>query len=285
MADEIILSNGVSEVKLSPAGAELTAIKKYGEDLLWIGDPEVWKFHAPLLFPICGIVKDGKYTYEGEVYQLGNHGYARFEQFETESCTGTKAVLLHRSNDETMKVYPFEYELRVIYELEASTLKISYDVKNLGGEKMYFSIGSHEGYYCPDGIEDFSILFETPEDLDYTVYSGGLLERFTENMGRGITELALNNECFARNPKTFLNLKSKKFSLLNRKTSRVITLKIDDSFSSFTLWSTPENKFICMEPWCGVPDFTDTDSDLGHKDGIMCIDGYEQKTIVHEISF
>ena len=160
MAEQLILSNNKIKVTFSTKGAELISVLKDGKEKIWIGEPDIWSGHAPIVFPICGGLKDDKYIYEGKEYILQKHGYIRFVEFEVESHSDTKLVFLHRSDSETLKQYPSNYELRVIYTLEGSALKVDYNVKNLDETPMYYSIGAHEGYYCPEGIEEYSIIFD-----------------------------------------------------------------------------------------------------------------------------
>ena len=81
---EIKLSNGILEATVSTRGAELIDLKKEGRAVLWEGDPAVWGFHAPILFPICGGLKGGAFIYCGKEYALPKHGFARRAEFELE---------------------------------------------------------------------------------------------------------------------------------------------------------------------------------------------------------
>ena len=270
---------------MSTTGAELLSVKKQNEEYIWTGDPEIWALHSPLLFPICGVVKDNKYIYDGKEYNMKIHGYGRFLEFEVESQKENKIVFLHRYDEETLKCYPFKYELRVIYTLVDSSLKVEYNVKNLSSSAMYFSIGAHEGYNCPEGIEEYSVIFQEKEDLVHNIYNDGLLEYETKNIGNGAIELPLKYDYFKDNALTFLNLKSKEFCLINRKTGKIIKLKIDNNHSSFSIWTRQGNPYICLEPWCGMPDFVDSDSNIKNKNGIIILEGCSNKTITHEILF
>ena len=40
---------------------------------------------------------------------------------------------------------------------------------------MYFSIGAHEGYMCPEGIEEYVLKFDEKELLTHNVLNGNLL--------------------------------------------------------------------------------------------------------------
>lgn len=284
MAEQVILSNDKITVTISSRGAELISVKKDGKEKIWIGDPDVWGFHAPILFPICGGLKDDKYVYEGKEYSLQKHGYARFTEFEIESASKDKAVFLHRFNAETLKQFPFEYELRVIYSVTGSELTVSYNVKNLSKEKMYFSVGAHEGYYCPEGIEEYGIVFEKPEMLDSSILNGNLLEYDTVNVGKNTCELPLKYEYFADDALVFLDLNSKKLSLKNRKTGEAISLEYE-GHEFLLLWTKPGAKYICIEPWCGCPDFVDSDGYLKNKKGIIELFGNAEITKSHKIIF
>ena len=284
MAEQLILSNGIIQATFSTKGAELLSVIKDGQEKIWIGDPDVWPAHAPFLFPICGGLKDDKYIYEGKEYTLQKHGYIRFAEFEVESQTDTKLVFLHRWDDETISQFPFHYELRVIYTLEGSELKVDYNVKNLDESDKYYSIGAHEGYYCPEGIEEYSVIFDKSEDLDSNILSGNLLERDIINVGKNTCELPLKYEYFEVDALVFLNLKSRKVLLKNIKTGKEISLEFE-GHDSFVLWSKPGAKFICMEPWCGCHDFVDSNYDFKNKKGIIKLSGREEKTKTHKIIF
>lgn len=284
MDNQVFLSNGVLNVALSPIGAELQSIKKGDVEYIWIADPASWKSHAPLLFPIIGGVKDNKYVYNGKEYNLQYHGFGRFLEFELESYTEQEAVFFHRYDEETLKVFPFKYELRVAYILKNSSLKIEYRIKNLDSNEMYFSIGSHEGYYCPEGVEEYSVIFEKPENLDFCLASGGLLDYKTENIGLNVTEFPLKYEYFEKRSLVFLNLKSREVSLVNRNSGKKTTVTFDENHTAFTLWTSPGKHYMCLEPWCGVPDFVDSDYNIENKKGIIKLAGNKEIIITHEIS-
>lgn len=285
MAEQIItISNKLLEVKISSKGAELKSIKSCGDEKLWQGDPAFWTGQAPIMFPICGGLKDDKYVFEEKEYSLQKHGYIRFVEFEIESAQKDKAVFLHRSDDETIKHFPFDYEFRVIYTLEENSLNVEYSIKNLSEKEMYFSVGAHEAYSCPEGIEEYSVIFEKTENLDSNILNGNLLEYETVNVGKNTTELPLKYEYFSVDALVFLNLNSRRVSLKNRKTGAEIGLEFD-GHDYFLLWTKPGAKYICIEPWCGCQDFVDSDYYLKNKKGIIKLAGGEEKTKTHKIIF
>ena len=60
------IENEQIRVEISDRGAEIMSIvgKKSGHEYLWQGDAKYWASRATVLFPICGRLTEGKYTYE-----------------------------------------------------------------------------------------------------------------------------------------------------------------------------------------------------------------------------
>lgn len=268
MSEIITISNSVLTVAVSTYGAELKSIIKDGKEYLWDGNPDVWSGQAPILFPLCGGLKDDKYIYDGKEYSLPKHGFARKSEFVAESVSEESATFLLKSNPDTLKNYPFEFELRITYTLNGNTIDVKNEVINKGVNDMYFSIGAHEGYACPEGIEEYSVIFEVPENLNASVLDGNLLEYNTVKIGENVTELPLKQEYFAIDALVFLDLKSRKASIKNRKTGKIIDVEYDGA-DYLLLWTKPNAKYICFEPWCGIPDFVDSDFDITKKKGII----------------
>ena len=64
------LENEKVKITVSNKGAELHNItsKVDGTEYLWNGNNKYWSYHAPVLFPIVGKVKDSTYRVEGKEY-------------------------------------------------------------------------------------------------------------------------------------------------------------------------------------------------------------------------
>jgi len=284
MNEQVIISSKELNITINTLGAEITSVKKNNEELMWQGDPAIWSGHAPLLFPICGGLKDDKYFYQGNEYSLPKHGFARRSEFELETKSENSATFLLKSNNETKKSYPFDFELRVIYTISGSELSVKYDVKNLTDGDMYFSIGAHEAYSCPNGIEEYSVIFEKEEDLTATQLDGNYLTYKTNEISKNATELPLKNEYFSIDALVFLNIKSRKVILKNNITGKEIKVEFD-GFPYLLIWTKPYANYICIEPWCGIPDFMDSDCDITHKTGILKISKSKGLSREHKITF
>ncbi|MCQ2450121.1 MAG: aldose 1-epimerase family protein, partial [Clostridia bacterium] len=172
----VILKNERLEVSIAEHGAEIRRLLLDGKDVLWSGDPAVWSGVAPLLFPICGGLKDDKYTLCGREYTLEKHGFARHSHFAVESRGVNRVTFLLTDDDETYAKYPFHFELRVTYSLRGTAVEVTYQVTNRSEGTMYYSIGSHEAYACIDGdIEDYDVIFPQNETLNAYTTEGTLL--------------------------------------------------------------------------------------------------------------
>lgn len=278
----IVLKNEVLTAKINELGAELKSLACDGRENIWEGRPEVWGGSAPIMFPICGGLKNDCYTFEGKTYTLPKHGYAKTKTFSVESVSETSAVLLHVSDEETKAMFPFDYEFRVVYTLEGHSLHMAYLVRNLGDGTMYFNVGSHEGYYTPEGIEDYDVIFPESETLDAYVLYGNLVSNQRLPIIKDTCTLPLYDKYFTVDALVFKDLVSRSAMLRNRKTGRTIRIDFPDA-KYFVIWHKPNAPYICLEPWNGVQDTVDADGDLMHKEGITALEAHKEFRYVHTI--
>src|SRR5688500_17732778 len=161
----ITIENENLKVRINPKGAELTSIfsKDTQLEYMWEGDPAVWGKHSPILFPIVGTLKENRYRYNDKNYSLPRHGFARDKTFVTEDHKGDECIFKLSADDETWRVYPLEFRLRIKYSLFQNSLSTSYEVVNPADEPLYFSIGAHPAFKVPitpgTAYEDYYIQF------------------------------------------------------------------------------------------------------------------------------
>ncbi len=284
MAKQIILSNDKLSVTISSMGAQMTSIKKNGKELLWQGDPSVWAGQAPVLFPICGGLKDGKYTYLGKEYSTEKHGFARRFDYKAEEYSDTHAVFMISSGEETKKQYPFDFEFRIIYTLNDAELSVEYNVKNLTDGPMYYSVGSHEAYSCPGGIENYTLLFEKKEELLSNIVADGAISRRCISLGENTDELKLSYDLFDFDSVIFSSLKSEKVTLKNDITGDEISVEFKDH-PYLVLWTIRDAEYLCIEPWCGMGNYEDADYDITLREGINRLLKGESASHIHKITF
>ena len=148
---------------------------------------------------------------------------------------------------------------------------------------MYFSIGAHEGYYTPEGIEDYDVILEKEESLHHTLLGGNLLMNQTVPMLKDARVFPLYEKYFTIDALNFCGVFSRSVTLRNRKNGKAV--QVDFPFApNLLLWHKPNSPYICIEPWAGLPDFEDADGDLTKKRGIMRLQRGGQYSGEHTIT-
>lgn len=265
------ISNSKLNASIKHAGAELFSIKdNENKEFIWEGNPDFWGKHSPVLFPIVGTLKNNTYTIKEKEYQLPRHGFARDMEFELIEKTENKAVFSLKSSEETLKKYPFKFELQLIYTLNENSLDLEYKVINNGNEKMPFSIGAHPAIALPDYFEDYALQFEKEEELKYYLLENDLISSKTKILETNNNVIPLNYELFKNDALIFKTLNSKSLTILKNAKPYV---KVDyKDFLSLGIWTKENAPFICIEPWLGYSDTDQNTGDLYKKEGILILD-------------
>ena len=271
---QTIIENKYLSVGVTTAGGTLTSIKRDGREYLWQPNPEIWTGQAPICFPICGGLREGKaVTESGKQIELPRHGFARKMEFEPLNASEEKVELRLCSNSETLAKYPFDFELVARYELEGQSLRITYAVTNTGLESMPFFIGGHPAFRCPimpgERYTDYSVRFEKPEgDVCRAVPSTGLID--VENRDpapQDGLELCLSHQLFDFADTIYDRLKSREV-VLEGLSGHGVKVKFPD-FDYLVVWSKPAGDFVALEPWGGLSTCSDEDDVFEHKRGCI----------------
>jgi galactose mutarotase-like enzyme len=266
-----ILTNPILTAQINHLGAELFSLKNNSNtEYIWEGNPEFWGKHSPVLFPIVGTLKNNSYQYQDQEYHLSRHGFARDMIFSLLEKTETSAVFFIVFSAETLKVYPFDFELQIIYTLVENNLQIEYKVINHGPTEMPFSIGAHPAFALPNGFENYSLEFQENEDLNYYLLENDLIADKTKKLEPNNKKVALNYDLFANDALIFKKLTSRSVTILENATP-MIKLNFRD-FSSLGLWTKVNAPFLCIEPWLGYSDTCESSGDLFEKEGILILE-------------
>lgn len=270
-----IISNAYLTATINSKGAELVSLQanETETEYIWDGNPEFWGKHSPVLFPIVGTLKNNSYSYNNQNYSLSRHGFAREMDFDLIHKTENSAVFSIQSSAETLKKYPFEFELQIIYSLEEKKLIIAYKVINKSQSKMPFSIGAHPAFTLNENFEDYAIEFEKDEDLVYNLLEDDLISNKTKILDKTENLIKLNYKLFKSDALIFKTLQSKSLSILK---NRNPFLKVHfHSFPHLGIWTKVNAPFLCIEPWYGFSDTTDATGNLFEKEGIQIIEANE----------
>lgn len=277
------ITDGVLFAEIETKGAELMRIwNSGGIDYLWDGDSRFWGRRAPVLFPICGGMKDDRYLFDGVTYPMAKHGFCRDAEFTLGKHTENEAVFYIENNEERFKTFPFCFRFSVKYTIKQGVLYVSYVVENKDSKTMYFSVGSHEAYACPEGIEGYSIRFEKEERLESLVIENNLIQPHTVVVAENTRVLPMSYDFFAVDALCFRNLKSKMLWLEGN--GRCIEISWDD-FEFVLLWTKPNAPFLCVELNCGTDDFVGSDGNIETKEGIIRLEAGGTFERIHSMKF
>ncbi len=276
------IKNDALTVVISSRGAELQSVREAdGTERLWQGDPAFWSGRAPIMFPVCGGLKEDAYYLDGKRYEMSKHGFARLAEWTIEKTEADCAVFLLT---EQRPGFPFRYEFRAAYRLEGASLLISYEVRNCDDRAFWFSVGSHEAWATPGGLEKYTVVFEQPERLAVSQLEGSLILREPVVMAENAAELPLKTEYFAVDALVFPELKSRSVTLKSSVSNKKI--RVDYAgMDVLMLWTKPGADYICIEPWCNAPDYVDADMLIEHKPGMICLRPGEAEERTHRIMF
>ncbi len=278
----ITIRNEALTITISTHGAELQSVLEAdGTERLWQGDPKFWASRAPIMFPVCGGLREDAYYLDGKRYEMGKHGFARQAEWSVETAGADSAVFLLT---EQRPGFPFRYELRAAYRLSGTSLEIAYSVKNLDDRTFWFSVGSHEAWATPGGLERYTVEFALPETLAVSVLEGNLIRREPVIMAENAKELPLKTEYFAVDALVFPSLKSRSVTLKSDVSEKKI--RVDYAgMDVLMLWTKPGADYICIEPWCNAPDYVDADMQIAHKPGMIRLAPGDSVLKAHTVTF
>ena len=262
----IELKSDQLQVQFQTFGGALSSIKdKDGVEYLWQGDPTYWSGQAPVLFPICGSVRNDTVVYENkdgshEIGKIPRHGLVRKKEFDLVDQTDNSVTFSIEDTEEMYENYPYHFRLEITYIVTGKTIRTEYKIYNKESEKsMPYFIGGHPGFNCPlladEVYEDYYLEFEEPEtcSVPKPFPKTGMLDfKDRSSWLDNQKELGLNYDLFSYDAVTLDELESRKVALRSRKHDKGLRLDFKE-FPNLIIWSTlNKGPFIALEPWSGL---------------------------------
>lgn len=279
----VILENEVLHIEISEQGAEVRKVICNGKSRSWSGDEKIWSGVSPVLFPICSALREDKYTYNGKEYFMKKHGFIKNQLAKTESKSNLSATFLFKDTPETLKQYPWHFELRITYTVRGNCIDTLYEVKNTSKSTMYYSIGAHESYYCYGGIENYDLIFERKETLYNTIFENQYSCK-RDILLKDSNVLPLYENYFDFDSVIFKDVKSRYLTLRNRKTGEEASIKFD-GFDFLLLWHKVGAPYICVEPWAGICPSVEKNYEISEKEGILKLPAGETQALKHSVFY
>lgn len=277
------IKNDKIEVSVEDLGAQMRSIKDAtGKEYLWQGDENYWNGSAPNLFPYIARLTEGKYILKGRTYEMPKHGFLRNSVLKLKEKTQTKMVFSLTDSEETYKMYPYHFEIKVKYELFENELKVSYNVANKDKKVMYFGVGGHPGFQVPVekelSFEDYFIEFAKGTDvkrvgMSEDCFVTGKDEAFPLEENR---RLYLHHNLFDDDAIILKDAPSKVVLASEKGSARI---EMETSHLEYLgIWHKPASDapYVCIEPWSSLPSKKDIIEDLEKQDNLVSLkpDGY-----------
>lgn len=283
------------EIVTTPSGAELTSIKYQGTEVLHQGEKVLdkdkkvyWKRHAPILFPIVGSLKNNTTNINGSKFEMSQHGFARDMKFDIVDISEREHIYVLKYNEETLKKYPFKFELYISYIIENNTLTIKYVVKNLDDKTMFFGIGGHPAFAIDLKNNKYRFEFDKSEkNIRFYQLDSGLISYKNNYINKSIMS---NSRCIDIQKDTFMHdaiimsdLVSQKVRLMENE-----RVKLEMDFSGFkylAFWSKKNAPFVCIEPWFTTADYTDSSQVFEEKKDNIRLEANKEFECKYSITF
>ena len=255
MKNMVELKNDVLTIKVAEMGAELQSVKdNSGREYMWQAG-EKWPRHSPILFPIVCSVNNDTYTVDGKEYHLPRHGFARDTMFTLVRETPEKVTMALHDSEETLKVYPYKFNLAVTYRLEGNKIHVIWHVENTDNKEIHFQIGGHPAFNMPSGKLDGIIKLDNEEPMDaLKSYIDGSHEMVEIPLEADMGIMEVSNNLFRADSVKIHKCQTHRAMLMDTDGEPAVTVDYKCPVCAF--WSPYDKQapFVCIEPWYGLGD-------------------------------
>ena len=271
-----ILKNDVAVVEIKKAGAEIVSFKSLVNDTeyVWDGNENIWGSHAPVLFPLVCAVVNNEIRVDGKTYEIGNHGFAKFSDFEVVEANDTTAVFKLTYSEKTLAMYPYKFNLFITYTLNGNKLETKYKVENADDKEIYFQLGTHPAFNCPldkeNQFEDYYLEFDQEETLERFFMNAGncIISDKSEVLIENSKILPLTHELFYDGALVFKKINSQKITLKSKKSAKHVVVSYEN-LPTLGIWQKKDAPFVCIEPWYGLADTDNYTGEFKDRDRII----------------
>lgn len=269
------IENDFLKVTIRKKGGEMTSLynKVSGVEHLWQGDPNIWPWHAPNLFPVVGGLIGNELLVNGKAYKMERHGFNRQSELLLIESDEISARFSLPYSDRTLEVYPYKFDFQVHYDLIENALRITYKVINHENHTIYFSVGGHPAFNVPfnlsESYQDYYLEFETEENLEKHLLSAeGFFTGETQPVKLDGRQLPLTGNMFKQDAWVFKKLRSREVTIKSSKHDRTLSVEFPH-FNYLGIWAKPGADFLCIEPWLGCADTQGKQVDITKKEAIQ----------------
>jgi galactose mutarotase-like enzyme len=228
--------NRVVDVVYAPAGEREPDDRRYGN---------------PVLFPSVGVTSGAepdRWTYRGRAMPMQQHGWARDAYWHVEAIDEGSVTGVLVPTTGIRAAFPFAFELRLRYAIEASGLALTAEVANRGDEAFPYALGFHP--------------YLTASPHARVALPGGVRLR-SDDGWRSITRApSPAREIQARDAElpgsiVLAETSAGALELDDPGTGIVTRVSVESSANRFPVWvvwsGASDARYLCLEPWTDAP--------------------------------
>lgn len=212
-------------------------------------------YASSILFPFANRIKDGKYTYNNQTFQLecneenlnnALHGLVYnqlFQVADSKVATESASVTLTYENNKPFAGFPYFFLLAVTYTLSEKGLELQLKVTNKDPKAFPFTLGWHP-YFLSDDLYKSSLTFKSNKTIafDERMITKKVVDDAV-HMPLEIKDQQLDN-CYV--------LSDSKVVFKTPKYQMMIDSTASENF--FQMYTPPVKNAIALEPVTGVSD-------------------------------
>ncbi|HSN47183.1 MAG TPA: hypothetical protein VLR29_00335, partial [Flavobacterium sp.] len=128
-------------------------------------------------------------------------------------------------------------------------------------------------FALPGNFENYSVVFEREEPLEYHLLENDLISNKTKKLEVLNTRIPLTYQLFENDALIFKTIKSNSLTILENE-NPVLRVNFKD-FPNLGIWTKKEGFFLCIEPWFGYSDTEGSSGNLFEKEGIQVLNSKE----------
>ncbi len=231
------------DVIFAPPGGREPADRRYGN---------------PILFPAVGIthnLEEARWGWRGRQLPMQQHGWARdaywhVEARDTRSITG---LLVPSTGMKTS--FPFSFELRVRYALEAGALVLWAELANVGDETFPYALGFHPYLLAPIGSS--AGRDNCRVRLPSGVRLAGAGSWTTVTRSPSPSRIVSANDPELPGSIVLADTGAQALEVEDEAAGIATRVSVEGSETSFPTWvvwtAGPDAPYICLEPWTDAP--------------------------------
>jgi galactose mutarotase-like enzyme len=211
----------------------------------------------PVLFPLVSNNRAGDrdhhYEWEGQLFEMPQHGFARRSRWSIADQSATHVTMELTDDESTRPNYPFAFRQRLTYRLHQGRLHWEQVIENRGDRPMPFSTGFHPYFQVPlsPTSQRSACFVEIPGCK--RVSAVGPWERYTVKPFPGqnwSVQEDVSGTMF------LTDLESPELVLIDPVAELEVVLNVAGApqHRFVAIWSrSTDEPFYCLEPWTALP--------------------------------